>query len=41
MICAEDELGLGDDHEGIMVLKSRAKIGQPLADYLKVNDIIF
>ena len=41
MICAEDELGLGDDHEGIMVLKSRAKIGQSFADYLKVNDIVF
>lgn len=41
MICAEDELGLGDDHEGIMVLDSKAKIGQKFADYLGLKDIIF
>ncbi len=41
MICAEDELGLGDDHEGIMVLDKRAKIGQPFAEYLKLTDIVF
>jgi len=41
MICAEDELGLGNDHEGILVLNTKAKIGQSFADYLKVNDIVF
>lgn len=41
MICAEDELGLGDDHEGIMVLDKRAKLGQPFAEYLKLTDIVF
>lgn len=41
MICAEDELGLGDDHEGIMVLEKRAKIGQPFAEYLKLTDVVF
>lgn len=41
MICAEDELGLGDDHEGIMVLSNSAKIGQAFADYLGLNDTIF
>ncbi len=41
MICAEDELGLGDDHEGIMVLDKRAKIGEPFAEYLKLTDIVF
>ncbi|MDX9778720.1 MAG: phenylalanine--tRNA ligase subunit beta [Patescibacteria group bacterium] len=41
MICAEDELGLGDDHEGILVLSDKAKVGQPLAEYLSLNDIIF
>lgn len=41
MICAEDELGLGLGHEGIMVLNKQAKIGQNFSDYLKTNDIIF
>lgn len=40
MICAEDELGLGIDHEGIMVLDKNAKIGQEFAAYLNLNDII-
>ena len=40
MICAEDELGLGSDHEGIMVLSDKAKVGQPFADYLNFDDII-
>ena len=29
MICAEDELGLGNSHEGIMVLDNDAKPGTP------------
>lgn len=41
MICAEDELGLGDDHAGIMILEKNAKIGKPFSDYLKFNDVIF
>lgn len=41
MICAEDELGLGKNHEGIMVLGKNAKIGEPFAKYLKSDDIIF
>ncbi len=41
MICAEDELGLGDDHEGILVLDKKAKKGQELAKYLNLDDIIF
>jgi phenylalanyl-tRNA synthetase beta chain len=41
MICAEDELALGKNHEGIMVLGKGAKIGEPFAKYLKFNDIIF
>ncbi len=40
MICAEDELGLGDDHTGIMVLDNSLKIGEPLASALKFNDVI-
>jgi phenylalanyl-tRNA synthetase beta chain len=33
MICAEDELGLGESHEGIMVLDSSAKIGTSAKDF--------
>jgi len=40
MICAEDELGIGKSHEGIIVLNENAKIGESFAKYLKVNDII-
>lgn len=38
MICAEDELGLGTDHHGIMVLNPDAKIGTPAAEYFKLDD---
>ena len=34
MICAEDELGLGSDHSGIMVLDEDAPVGQPFTEYL-------
>ena len=34
MICSELELGLGDDHTGIIVLPDDAPLGQPLSDYL-------
>lgn len=40
MICAEDELGLGKAHEGIIVLKESAKIGEPFAKYLKAEDVV-
>jgi len=32
MICAEDELGLGTDHSGIMVLDSGLDIGKPISE---------
>ena len=35
MICAEDELGIGTDHDGIMVLDDAAAVGQPFAKYLQ------
>lgn len=42
MICAEDELGLGASHEGIMVLHPDTKIGTPASEYFKVeNDLVF
>ena len=34
MICSELELGLGDDHTGIIVLPDDAPLGQPLSDYM-------
>ena len=34
MVCSEVELGLGEDHEGIMVLSEDAPVGTPLVDYL-------
>lgn len=42
MICAEDELGLGDNHDGIMILDNSINIGTPLAKVLNVeNDEVF
>jgi len=41
MICAEDELGIGTSHDGIMILSADAPIGQPAAEYLKLeNDFL-
>lgn len=37
MICAEDELGLGDSHDGIMVLEGNVAPGTPAAEYFKVE----
>lgn len=37
MICAEDEIGLGDSHTGIMVLDPNAKIGTPANEYFKIE----
>ena len=36
MICAEDELGIGSSHDGIMVLESEAVVGTPAKDYLNL-----
>jgi phenylalanyl-tRNA synthetase beta chain len=42
MICAEDELGLGNSHEGIMVLDKDAIPGTPASSYFKVEkDFVF
>ena len=42
MICAEDELGLGDSHAGIMVLAENAIVGSPAASYFGVeSDTVF
>lgn len=37
MICAEDELGIGSSHEGIMVLPEDAVVGTPAKEYLKLE----
>ena len=34
MVCSALELGLGDDHDGILVLNEDAPVGAPLAEYL-------
>ena len=34
MVCSELELGLGESHEGILVLDEGAPVGMPLVDYL-------
>ena len=42
MICGEDELGLGEDNYGIMVLDAKAKIGTPASEYFKLeSDTVF
>lgn len=33
MICAEDEIGVGNSHDGIIVLPEDAPVGQPAAEY--------
>ena len=36
MICAEDECGVGNSHDGIVVLRSDAQVGMPAAEYFGV-----
>lgn len=38
MICAEDEIGLGTGHDGIMVLDADAQIGMPAKEYFQIED---
>jgi phenylalanyl-tRNA synthetase beta chain len=41
MLCSERELGLFDDHRGIVALPDDAPVGQSLADYLELDDCVF
>ncbi|MDR0295195.1 MAG: phenylalanine--tRNA ligase subunit beta [Prevotellaceae bacterium] len=43
MICAEDELGLGNSHEGIMVLDAAAQVGDTVRNYISMDsgDTVF
>ena len=38
MICAEDEIGLGESHAGIMVLPAETIVGTTVAGYFKLTD---
>lgn len=37
MICAEDEIGVGTSHDGIIVLPADAKVGTPAAEYYNLQ----
>lgn len=37
MICAEDEIGVGASHDGIMVLPAETPVGMPAADYFRIH----
>ncbi|MBK7850366.1 MAG: phenylalanine--tRNA ligase subunit beta [Bacteroidetes bacterium] len=41
MICAEDEIGLGTSHAGVMVLPENTRVGMTAAEFFKVeNDLV-
>lgn len=40
MLCAEDELGLGNNHSRIMILNNKLKTGIPLKETLTLNDAV-
>lgn len=42
MICAEDEIGLGQSHAGILVLPADAPVGKAASEYFELdNDVVF
>jgi phenylalanyl-tRNA synthetase beta chain len=42
MICAEDEIGLGESHAGIMILDANAKVGTSASDFFGIkSDSVF
>ncbi len=41
MLCSGRELGLGDDHQGILELPTDAPVGQDIREYLDLDDQIF
>lgn len=38
MLCAEDELGLGESHDGIIVLEPSSPVGKPASDFFKLEN---
>ncbi len=40
MLCAPDELGLGESHDGLLILPADAQVGAPITDYV-AEDAIF
>ena len=40
MLCAVDELGLGSDHSGIIILDKKAKVGSPAGKLLSEKDTV-
>jgi len=40
MLCSESELGISDDHTGIMILDNRAKPGQELREVLNIGGTV-
>ncbi|MEC8248690.1 MAG: phenylalanine--tRNA ligase subunit beta, partial [Bacteroidota bacterium] len=42
MLCAEDELGIGSSHDGIIVLDEKLIVGTALSDHFNIeNDLVF
>jgi phenylalanyl-tRNA synthetase beta chain len=41
MICSPYELGVGNDRDGILVLKPNAKPGTPFAHYMGLTDVVY
>lgn len=40
MLCSARELGISDDHSGILILEDGGKLGKPVQDVLPLNDVI-
>ena len=41
MLCSEEELNIGKDSDGIMILPEDTPVGMPMKEYLGINDIVF
>ncbi|MGF1483824.1 MAG: phenylalanine--tRNA ligase subunit beta [Opitutales bacterium] len=41
MLCSAKELGLGDDHAGLLILDAHPAVGTPLNDIFKETDVVF